>query len=708
MADPDTVFTGVWRNWELGTWSSLTVTIPATQGLYLVSFLTLFVRWSGSNLWSILAFGMHQWRSTPEPRDGLHHQQQVILRNNAGSTSVLWMVAKLTWRWKDRADRVWLRGLKLATPTALSVGAIAAAAFLSSQILTPSDFVVPQSGLPCGWFADAEFFVDSIHADDILNQRSDTLYVSAVSTIQKAAEYTAACYERQTNEYSSLCSTYVARNIPATANTTASCPFGATTPSICSTPALQLDSGFISAASHLGINISPDQDVSFRKVTTCAPFSLDKYASDWQTWQDGPEKDPGGIYQSSLWKYYNIFQNKTFSIKYSNDSAFWSPLGYQLGVSAIFDGDSPEARYFSDVPVEPELTTRTGDQLLILLQNLAMYSDPVTDPWFNATSQNDTRGYYSNTSWEQSGAYFPSSMSSGAYFPSAVASGLGCTETYQFCANHICTPPSGLYPSQNSTLLSLTPRQEAVHKVLWKSIWAANFFLIVNFLRDDVLLAKRLLHPSLISAPVPENQWMLEAQNLHNLSMAVIQRRVVEFSRPPNFQIRPGVETARFIVPPATEEEREICYNVKTRNSVYRSFSLATLLAVIVAGLVVEAVNLGLPGLVFWLRGRKGERDYRTREWIGGHVLQVQRGVLERDGVGPWEGDEQEIPVLVDGKTVFTLGEEEVVVVEDGKGGGKRSVEGDGGDGKGKVDDNAEGEVEAKNVQEKALLPTSE
>jgi len=108
---------------------------------------------------------------------------------------------------------------------------------------------------------------------------------------------------------------------------------------------LRYDSGLISAASHLGINrfnTPPKQDVSFQKATTCAPFSLDKYGSDWQYWRDGPQNGPAGVYQSSMWKYYNIYQNNALSIKYYNDSAYWSSTGYRL--VGIF---RPQGRYAS-------------------------------------------------------------------------------------------------------------------------------------------------------------------------------------------------------------------------------------------------------------------------------------------------------------------------------------------------------------------------
>ncbi|KAK1760049.1 hypothetical protein QBC47DRAFT_333883 [Echria macrotheca] len=651
MDDSSSVFVGLWRDWDRGTWSSWTVTIPATEALYLVSFITLFIRWSGTNLWSILVFAMHQWRSTTEPRDALYHQQQVILRNNGSAFNTMWMFGRLMWRWRGKANRNLIRGLELALPSAVSVAAIAAAAFLSSQFLNPTDFVLTKTNLTCGWLADAEFFVDVVHTDQIENQKSDALYVSAVATAGKSLEYTAACYESQSNEYSSLCSSYVVRSLPSTVNKSAPCPLGESR-QICSGPAVRIDSGIIRASTHLGINVPPDHDIGIRKVTTCAPVPLDRYASDWMPWQD-PDDDSANILSRYSWKYYHVYSDDSGEpVAFSNDSAWWIPTGYRLlGELNVFEG----ANNLSVDPLKPELSARNGDLLLLMLQNMVLYSDPVTDLWFKASSQNDTRGYYYNTSWE----------SSGAWIPDSVVSGLGCTEEYQFCANDQCTPLAGLY-STDPGPLGLTTQQEAVYKVVWKSAWAATLYFIAFFLRDGVLLSRRQVHPSLISAPVAADQWVQEAENMHNLSMAIIQRRVVEYSRPPNFNIRPGVGTQQFIVPPPTEAERDICHNVKTRNPAYRSFNLVPLLAILVGGILIMAVNLALPRIVFGLRRiRQGGNVAKTKAWINTHVLHLHRSLLETRGITPWEPTEDDIPV-------FSTGGRRFVLVQDGLGNGGR------------------------------------
>lgn len=237
-------------------------------------------------------------------------------------------------------------------------------------------------------------------------------------------------------------------------------------------------------------------------------------------------------------------------------------------------------------------------------------------------------------------------------------SALGCVERYQFCANGHCTALSGLYTQAAGSVatqsLKLTPRQKAVHAVLWKAGWAARVYFPALFLEDRFLLARRFMHvpEKAYSAPVNPDQWVLEVSNLHNLSMATLQRRIVEFARPPEVFVRTGVTTHQFIVPPAPEEET-ICHNVKIRNLAYTSLTLASLLLVVFAGGLVIAVGWFLPSLVFWARSgraRRGRNDdratFKTRAWAGDDLFQIHRAALESQGIGPWEPATNNAPVL--------------------------------------------------------------
>ena len=307
-----------------------------------------------------------------------------------------------------------------------------------------------------------------------------------------------------------------------------------------------------------------------------------------------------------------------------------------------FDGNSTQLGNLNSPPLRHDLKAAQADQIIFQLQNLALYSNRVTDAFFKASTQNDSRGYANQTVPD-----LPN-----AWYPDVVVSALGCTEQYQFCANSRCTALSGLF-TLDPTPLNLTAPQKAIYSVMWKSLWAANWLFVSTFFPNGkFLLATRLLHPGTgISAPVAPDQWVREAENLHNISLAVLQRRVVEYSRPPDINIRPaaGVSTRQFIVPPATEEERALCGNIKTRNLSYRSFSLASLLAILLGGLLIVVTSLILPKAVFAFRRKQSHNEktaYKTRAWIDESVFHLHRRVLgDVSDTVIWEDTDHDIPI---------------------------------------------------------------
>src|ERR1700733_6334066 len=94
------ILTGTWTNWSKGPILGATLTTASAQGFLLVSFLTLFVSMSGDHLWSILCFIMHQMNSLSTHRDGLFHQQQLLLRNSESDKTTLYDLIKITVSWR--------------------------------------------------------------------------------------------------------------------------------------------------------------------------------------------------------------------------------------------------------------------------------------------------------------------------------------------------------------------------------------------------------------------------------------------------------------------------------------------------------------------------------------------------------------------------------------------------------------------------------
>jgi hypothetical protein len=81
--DGNSVYLGVWTNWSNGTVMDATLTTTRQRGNLLISFTGFLIPFVASRFWSIFSFVFHQCYSTSEPRDAIHHQHQVILRNSS-------------------------------------------------------------------------------------------------------------------------------------------------------------------------------------------------------------------------------------------------------------------------------------------------------------------------------------------------------------------------------------------------------------------------------------------------------------------------------------------------------------------------------------------------------------------------------------------------------------------------------------------------
>ena len=105
---------------------------------------------------------------------------------------------------------------------------------------------------------------------------TDSLAFDAKSlndTISSAA-YARACYGSDTSNLLQ-CNQYAQPQLKYTADQNASCPFA---PGFCRhNLAYQMDSGHIDSHTALGINARPEDRITYRKVTTCAPIDLANY-----------------------------------------------------------------------------------------------------------------------------------------------------------------------------------------------------------------------------------------------------------------------------------------------------------------------------------------------------------------------------------------------------------------------------------------------
>ena len=463
-------------------------------------------------------------------------------------------------------------------------------------------------------------------------------------------DYTASCYANKTSGPPSACQTFARPSIASIINRNAPCPFPN---NLCTGPAVQLDSGLVDST-QLGINTRADERIRFRRLTTCAVVPAEeKFATDW-TKQIPVPRQRWDVVSDDSYRYYYYGQNTdvlsynwaqaqtNYSFVRSNASFLTQKSSYDLGCTAVFAGNITDAKLLSSFVPRPDFAIDSGDLTLLMLSSQAQYLGPVEDDWFSATTMQDHRGL---------GA---SSASNGnIYFPDKLISTLGCVEKYQYCNKEHCTPLDGFYtvdPNQDNGL-HMNPRQRAVFRVLLNAAWAMKIKFLSQLMGADGLLAQQFVQENaggLGSAPVYPDQWKREVENMHNISLAVLQQKVADYAGQPYMETEPGVSDETFIRPPTTPEEVELCKQIKIRSASHTSFSVFGLLFVLITGGLIILTNIWLPSIVFRLRYRDRFRDeYKTNEWWDTGILQILRTAYEGRGVGPWEGLARDVPVTI-------------------------------------------------------------
>lgn len=259
------------------------MTLPTYYGLILVSFLTLFVQFAGGCFWRTLCFILHQTRSTTSARDGLYHQQQIILRNAITAPNALWSLTRSAVVWKSRVATPLGRSLPLLFITVLHITCFAAAGLLSSQIASTRAGQALVDSKACGYPKQLAT-IRTATARKLNSTELDIFNAQVLLgrfTLTQSAAYARSCYNGDSTETGD-CGHFVQRSLvgtQASVDKQAACPFGS---NACMTKAMRIDSGLLDSNKDIGLNAPPRDSVSFRRVTTCAPIQIDRFATVWK------------------------------------------------------------------------------------------------------------------------------------------------------------------------------------------------------------------------------------------------------------------------------------------------------------------------------------------------------------------------------------------------------------------------------------------
>lgn len=257
-----------------------TLTLTRTNANLLIAFIAFFVTVVATHLWGIICFTIHYCYSSPEPRDGLYHQRQAILRNSQGPMTSLLTAVQLGWAWRRVTRPYWLL-LPLAVLAVLFALGTALASGFSSRVAMGSDAgsEVLLSGAGCG--------IATVPTLDIpdLNAWLRDLIPTSSNALVSAANYVGQCYSGTAPHASSRCRTFVQPRLPTTVNRTAACPFGR---DLCRSrdSNLALDSGFLDSHRDLGINAPENERFLYRRVAQCAPLRTEGFKSSYNATED--------------------------------------------------------------------------------------------------------------------------------------------------------------------------------------------------------------------------------------------------------------------------------------------------------------------------------------------------------------------------------------------------------------------------------------
>ena len=228
---------------------------------------------------------------------------------------------------------------------------------------------------------------------------------------------------------------------------------------------------------------------------------------------------------------------------------------------------------------------------------------------------------------------------------------LACTEQHQFCnptlapgSSKRCTPLQSIDqvtlqdPERNASLFD-NEYQQAIAKIIFKSTTTSSWELVARAL-DPPLLADSLVHNG-ISDLLPNNQWILEAENWFAIMMANLQQLVVDTATS-----APGIDPQYFLN--SADENvgvSQYCGNQIIRQDNFTNFSVLGISVIFVVGAIVICVSWVLESAVSYLQIRFQRGLYQRVRWQLDSTLQWQRMAFEGAEMGTWSHGTEDVPV---------------------------------------------------------------
>lgn len=349
-----------------------TLTVEARTGTVIVALLTILASIGMAKLWDLFTFLYHQYQADGRPADGLKWQQQALLRTMPTPTALMADLLKLSWTWKAKAPRAYIRCLlPFITALCFAIAAIAAGIATAFAIDSSNIEVLVYSPF-CARLNYTKVFADRTNSN---------LLASVKGTIDT---YASNCYQNRPSLPAPCRNTFTRPNISFTA-VPAPCPWNETLCRGGALPALHMDTGLLDLRSDFGLNVPPDEGVKLQKKTTCSVLPIEnriilrdtawwtargftnpKTTIEYGTYRNTPSilRPEATFVQAEQTTHHGVTYGSASAMNYSQ------PDDIALGINTI-----------------PEMERSDADvSLSVIWLNDIEYEKPVHDPLFLATT----------------------------------------------------------------------------------------------------------------------------------------------------------------------------------------------------------------------------------------------------------------------------------------------------------------------------------
>ncbi|KAI9715206.1 MAG: hypothetical protein M1828_001032 [Chrysothrix sp. TS-e1954] len=612
------IYTGPWIDYSQGVVWGSTITLSPRDAQVLGSFLAAYVTVVGSQLWKIITFAAHQFRAHRGPSDGIHHQQQVILRNSASPSGAALSFFQQAWYWRGTARRSFLRTVPWGLCAIAYVMVFAVlSVFTSSQVTTSHSATRLVRSPRCGQLSLAGGEAGGVPAFSIRNLNSSLL----------ASSYARVCYASGDAASNLQCGVYVRPNLPWTANAAAACPFEDGTCLGEPNTSFEMKSDLIDSLHDLGINTPEHDRLQYRKTAVCSVLHTKQFAQNVTVESEAQQIATARIGDDVFLYDYGpsalVNYTYAYNLNLQTDGVPYTAVGY-LSVLGSETGWQPM----------PALNRTDADvSITFISSNSLTYDYPCQDPVFN-------------TSASYTPPPTPGVSATTFYYVEQVVSPIACTDQHQFCNPNtgVCSTPTGAFrlPEAVESLgLSLT--QQVVFTRIFGTALSSDLYYSTFGRGGSALRASETVNDEVQTAQLANNQWTLEVSSWFETSLARLQQGILSYATGP-----PNVPDSEIRKPQNVLEEAQ-CYSQKValKNGTV-SFSVLGMSIVLIVGAIIilfSAIQEEVVGFVQRRLMGKGA-SWRNLNWVLDDKLQLQRMLFESLGwAGEWRNERGSIPV---------------------------------------------------------------